>query len=68
VTTYPKQFVIYKDTKGEWRWQLLAANNKIIADSAEGYVNKADCKHGASLVASIAIGAAFWNRDTQAWE
>jgi uncharacterized protein YegP (UPF0339 family) len=31
------RFVVYKDVKGEWRWQLRAANGRIIADSGEGY-------------------------------
>jgi uncharacterized protein YegP (UPF0339 family) len=43
-------FKIYKDTKGEYRWRFRADNNKIVADSAEGYNNKADCEHGIDLV------------------
>jgi uncharacterized protein len=43
-------YIVYKDRLGEYRWQLVAANNKIIADSGEGYRNKADCLHGISLV------------------
>lgn len=43
-------FVIYKDSRGQWRWTLLAANRKTIADSGEGYVNEADCLHGIKLV------------------
>ena len=35
------KFQFYQDDKGEWRWRLVARNGKIIADSAEGYVNKA---------------------------
>lgn len=27
----------YIDRKGEWRWRLETANNRIIADSGEGY-------------------------------
>jgi uncharacterized protein YegP (UPF0339 family) len=30
-------YVYYKDAKGEWRWRLVAANGRIIADSGEGY-------------------------------
>jgi uncharacterized protein YegP (UPF0339 family) len=30
-------FHTYKDKAGEWRWQLLASNGEIVADSAEGY-------------------------------
>ncbi len=28
---------IYQDTAGKWRWSLKARNNRIIADSGEGY-------------------------------
>lgn len=43
-------YVVYKDSSGEWRWQLLAANKRIIADSGEGYHNKQDCLHAIALV------------------
>ena len=45
-------YMVYKDTSSQWRWRLVAANLKIIADSSEGYWNKADCLHGISLVKS----------------
>ena len=64
----PKQFVLYKDAKGEWRWSLYAANSKIIADGSEGYANKADAIHGIGLVAAIATGAGIWNGTDQKWE
>ena len=45
------KFQIFKDKAGEWRWRLRASgNHEIIADSAEGYKNKADCEHGIDLV------------------
>ena len=40
------RFEIYQDKSKdrEWRWRLLAGNNKdIIADSGEGYANRTDC-------------------------
>ena len=43
-------FYIYQDNADEWRWRLRAANNKIIAVSGEGYVNKSDCRHAINLV------------------
>ncbi|WP_224702000.1 YegP family protein [Devosia aquimaris] len=46
---YPS-FLIYKDAKGEYRWHYQASNTKIIADSGEGYVKKADCERGIELV------------------
>ena len=45
-------FNIYKDAVGQWRWRLYAANNKIIANSREGYFNKADCLSAIALVKS----------------
>ena len=65
---HPKQFVLYKDSKNEWRWKLYAANSKIIADGAEGYKNKSDAIHGIGLVAGIANGAPIWNGQDEKWE
>lgn len=43
-------YYIFKDVKGLWRWHLVAANNRIIADSGESYHNKADCLAAINLV------------------
>jgi uncharacterized protein YegP (UPF0339 family) len=49
-------FQCYKDApkdpgrSPEWRWRLLADNNKVIADSGEGYVNFTDCDHAIQLI------------------
>jgi uncharacterized protein YegP (UPF0339 family) len=40
----------YKDTNNQWRWRLIASNNKIIANSGEGYYNEADCDNAINLV------------------
>lgn len=45
-------FLLYKDTQSQWRWTLFAANHRKIADSGEGYHNKADAQHGIDLVKS----------------
>lgn len=45
-------YYVYKDTVGQWRWRLQAANNRIIANSGEGYVNKQDCLAAIQLVKS----------------
>lgn len=45
-------FLMYKDASSQWRWRLYAANDKIIADSAEGYYNKDDCQRAIDLVKS----------------
>jgi len=36
----PYTFVVYKDKSSQFRWRILAGNNKIIADSAEAYTRK----------------------------
>lgn len=43
-------FRTYKDAAGEWRWRLLAGNDRIIAESGEGYRDRQDCLHGIELV------------------
>lgn len=68
MTEPDKAFVIYKDVSGEWRWTLYARNSKKIADGAESYRNKADCIHGARLVAAIAAGTNIWNSTDNKWE
>ena len=45
-------FRVYRDAAGFWRWRLVAANNRIIADSGEGYHNKGDCLSAITLVQS----------------
>lgn len=45
-------FYVYLDTNRQWRWTLFAANNRKIANSGEGYINKQDCLAGINLVAS----------------
>lgn len=45
-------FQIYRDSAGEWRWRLRAANNEIIADSAEGYITKRNVLRAVSKLAN----------------
>lgn len=45
-------FHLYRDANNQWRWTLFAANNRKIANSGEGYLNKADCVHAINLVAA----------------
>jgi uncharacterized protein YegP (UPF0339 family) len=45
-----RTFKVYKDAGGEWRWRLVAGNDRIIADSGEGYRDKSDCLHAIELV------------------
>jgi uncharacterized protein YegP (UPF0339 family) len=47
----------FRDAAGYWRWTFYAPNNRKLADSAEGYVNRADCEHGITLVKQYSGGA-----------
>jgi len=44
------EFEIYKDERLEFRWRFKANNGKILAESAEGYNNPANCEHAITLV------------------
>jgi uncharacterized protein YegP (UPF0339 family) len=43
-------FHTYQDGAGEWRWQLKAANGKIVADSGEGYDSLSNVRRAAENV------------------
>jgi uncharacterized protein len=49
-------YYVYQDVQRQWRWTLYAANGKKLANSGEGYNNKADCVHALNLVASTGRG------------
>lgn len=48
-----KGFQFYQDKANEWRWRLRDGNQEIVADSAEGYKQKADCEKGAQLFTTL---------------
>ena len=50
---------MYRDANHQWRWRLVAANNKIIANSGEGYHNKADCQHAIRLVKGSSVSPVY---------
>lgn len=50
-------FTIFTDSAGQYRWNLKASNGRIVADSAESYLNKSDCQAGIRLVQSGAPSA-----------
>ena len=37
-------FQIFRDSRGDWRWHLRAANGRIVADSGEGYASRRNAK------------------------
>jgi uncharacterized protein len=43
-------YTVYRDASWQWRWRLVAANGRTIADSAEAYHNKSDCLAAIELV------------------
>lgn len=50
---------IYTDANDQWRWRLVAANSRIIANSGEGYHNKNDCLHAIDLVKGSAAAPVY---------
>ncbi|MEK7571633.1 MAG: DUF1508 domain-containing protein [Patescibacteria group bacterium] len=50
------RFNIFKDTAGEYRWQLVAANNEIVGWS-EGYTTKQGAINSAQWVKTNAYSA-----------
>ena len=43
-------YKLYKDTAGYWRWRYTSSNGRTIADSGEGYYNKADAINGINIM------------------
>ena len=58
----PAKFEVYKDSSGQFRFRLRAANNEIIAVS-EAYTTKAACMNG---VESVKTNAPVAEIDDQA--
>jgi uncharacterized protein YegP (UPF0339 family) len=52
-------FVVYIDNAGEFRWYLIAANNRKIADAAEGYRSRQDCEDAIRLMKRLVPKAAI---------
>lgn len=51
-------FEVYQDTAGGWRWRLVAANGRIVADSGEAYTRQADVRRAVSTFKRWAYRAA----------
>ena len=45
----PAVFKLYKNWRGQWRWQLRAHNGKIVGASSESFKNRGDCIDNAHL-------------------
>lgn len=59
---------VYTDADGEHRWRALAANNKIVATSGEGYHNLRDCEATAALIFSPNTPVHMYTTDDDAAE
>jgi len=44
------KFELYTDSKGEFRWRLIASNGQTIATGGEGYKSKDSAKAGIASV------------------
>ena len=45
---------VYEDHAHEWRWRLVAANGRVIADSGESYTRPGDAERAAQTAAYAA--------------
>jgi uncharacterized protein YegP (UPF0339 family) len=43
-------YYIYLDPQGYWRWYLLAPGHRRVANSAEGFHQKQDCREQIAMV------------------
>ncbi len=50
------RFEVYKDSRGQFRFRLIAPNNEIVAVS-EAYTSKANCINGVEAVTKYAAVA-----------
>jgi len=44
------KYYIYKDVSDFFRWQLLASNGEILAESGDGYVTENDCRKMINII------------------
>lgn len=51
MTSRRQRVVVYYDTAGQLRWRWVAANGRILADSAEGYTEP---RHGITIARRLA--------------
>lgn len=47
--------MVYCDKAGEWRWRIVAANGRVVADSGEGYRRRGACLRMARRIVGRAL-------------
>lgn len=52
-------FEQYEDGRGEWRWRLVAANGRLIAESGEGYASRSNLRRALRKLATAAALASL---------
>lgn len=55
------KFKIYRDKLGAFRWSLLAANDRIFADSDESYVRREDVLRAVASLQTAIVTARIVN-------
>jgi uncharacterized protein len=60
-------FILYKDNRGEWRWNYRSANNEDICVSSEGYTSRQGALHSIGLVKAGAATAKVYDETTKSW-
>ena len=48
------EFEVYEDNAGEYRWRLFASNDRIVADSGEGYTDRDEARTAVERVEKYA--------------
>lgn len=49
-------FNVFQGINGKWYWNIRHGNNKIIADSAQGYTQRSGCVRAARTIRSALQG------------
>lgn len=52
----PYYFEVYRDRERKFRWRFWAPNNRIMADSGQGYTTKQSCTDAINEIVQKAIG------------
>lgn len=60
---FPK-YVVFKDNRGEYRFNLYSVNAEIILTSSEGYKYKSDCLHAISICQANSPYDMYYDRRT----
>jgi uncharacterized protein YegP (UPF0339 family) len=60
-------FILYNDSRGEWRWTLRSTNHEAICVSSEGYTAKQGAMHSIAIVKAGAASAKTYDDSVKTW-